>query len=105
MLDALEVIQSGRDEYAMKANGYLTSMTHFSTFFGLKLSYLIFSVTEQLSLTLQGKDTTIQEGVQAATLTMDFLQEQRTDDRYDAFYTTVLADSKDLTTEPVLPRQ
>ena len=105
LLDVLEVIQSGRDEYAMKANGYLTSMTQFSTFFGLKLSYLIFSVTEQLSLTLQGKDTTIQEGVQAATLTMDFLQEQRTDDRYDAFYTTVLADSKDLTSEPVLPRQ
>ena len=33
LLDALEIIQEGRDEYAMKANGYLTSMQQFSTFF------------------------------------------------------------------------
>ena len=60
-------------------------------------------MTEQLSLTLQGKYTTIQEGVQAATLTMEYLQQQRSDDKYDAFYTKGLADSKDLTSEPVLP--
>ena len=105
LLDALEIIQEGRDEYAMKANGYLTSMQQFSTFFGLKLSYLIFSATEQLSLTLQGRDTTIQEGVQAAALAKTFLEKQRTDDVYDTFYSQVVTESKDLTFDPVLPRQ
>ena len=55
LLDALEIIKKGRDEYAMKVNGYLTSMQQFSTFFGLKLSYLIFSATEQLSLHCRGR--------------------------------------------------
>ena len=62
--------------YALKANGYLTSMTQFSSLFGLKMSYLIFSATEKLSLTIQGKDTTIQEGVQAASLTMNFYKSE-----------------------------
>ena len=83
----------------MKANGYLTSMQQFSTFFGLKLSYHIFSATEQLSLTLQGRDTTIQEGIQAATLARTFLEKQRTDDAYDTFYTQVVTESKDFTSE------
>jgi hypothetical protein len=47
LLDALEVIQQGRDEYAMKAHGFLNSMLKFSTYFGLKVSHLIFSATEQ----------------------------------------------------------
>ena len=105
LLDALEVIQEGMDEYAMKASGYLTSMQQFTAFFGLKVSYLIFSAIEQLSLTLQWKDTTIQEGVQAASLAISFLEKQRTDDAYDTFYSQIVAESKDLTSAPILPRQ
>ena len=78
LLDALEIIQRGKDEYAMKANGYLTSMQQFGSFFGLKLSYLIFAATEQLSLTLQGKDTTKQEGYQAAVVARSYFEKQRT---------------------------
>ena len=89
-MDALEIIKEGRDGYAIKANGYFTSMQQFSTFFGLKLSYLIFSATEQLSLTLQGKDTTIQEGVQASALASTYLEKQRTDNVYDTFYSQVV---------------
>ena len=65
-----EISTTGRDEYAMKANGFLQQMEKFSTFFGLKLGYLVFSVTEHLSCTLQGKDTNIQEAVEAAKLTV-----------------------------------
>ena len=65
LLDALEEIQQGKDEYALKANGFLHSILKFSTFFGLKVSQLIFSAIEQLSVALQGKDTTIQDAVQA----------------------------------------
>ena len=105
LMDALEMIQKGKDEYAMKANGYLNSMQSFRTFFGLKLSYLIFSATEQLSLSLQGKDTTIQEAIQAGTLAKHFLERQRTDTAFDSFYSLVLTECKNLTTDPALPRQ
>ena len=73
LLDALKVIQQGKDEYAMKANGLLNSMLKFSTHFGLKVSHLIFSASEQLSLNLQGKDTTIQDAVQASKLAVSLL--------------------------------
>ena len=43
LLDVLEVIQKGRDEYAMKAYGFLNSMLKFSTYSELKgfPSYLL----------------------------------------------------------------
>ena len=75
----LEVIQQGKDEYAMKAHGFLNSMLNFSTYFGLKVSH-IFLATEQLSITLQGKDTTTQDAVQASKLAASFLERQRCDD-------------------------
>ena len=40
----------------------------------------LFSATEQLSLTLQGVDTTIQEAVQALKLALNYLGRQRSDD-------------------------
>ena len=64
LLDALEVIQQGRDEYAMKAHGFLNSMLKCCTYFGLKVSHLIFSATEQLL----PSNTTIQDAVQASKL-------------------------------------
>ena len=64
----------------MKAVGYLNSMQKFSTYYALKLSHLVFSATEQLSLTFQGKDTTIQEAVQASKLAVNLIERQRTDD-------------------------
>lgn len=96
--------ESGRDEYALKAGGHLTTMERFSTYFGLQLSHLIFSATEQLSLTLQGQNTTIQEAVGSARLTVNFLEQQRKDEKFDRFYTRVTEESKELTSEPVLPR-
>ena len=61
--ETLEIIKEGKDEYALKAIGYLNSMDKFSTYFGLELSNLVFSATEQLSITLQGTDTSLQQAV------------------------------------------
>ena len=41
-------------------------MEKFSTFYGLKLSYLVFSATEQLSRTLQSSNINVQEAYMAA---------------------------------------
>ena len=69
LCETLETVNAEtHDEYGRKAGGYLAQMEKFSTFFGLNLSHLIFSGTEQLSLTLQGKDTTIQEGANEHSL-------------------------------------
>ena len=68
------------------AGGFLAQMEKFSTYFELKLSHLIFSGTEQLSIALQGKDTTVQEAVAAAELTVNFLERLRLDSSFDEFY-------------------
>ena len=89
----------------MKASGFLQQIEKFSTLFGLKLGYLVFSVTECLSCTLQGKDTTVQEAVEAAKLTESYLHRLRSNKECKKFYQKVLEVSKDLTEEPVLPRK
>ena len=100
----IEIHDSGRDEYALKAGGYLNTMENFSAYFGLKLSHLIFSATEQLSITLQGRNTTMQEAVDSANLAIKFLQSQRNDNAFSRFYSRIVEDCKELTSEPKLPR-
>lgn len=100
-----EVHETENDTCAVKAGGLLVQLEKFSTFFGLKFCFLVFSASEQLSITLQGKDTTIQEAKGAAQLTMAFLERQRTESAYDAFYDRVVEQCHDLTDEPVLPRR
>ena len=59
---------STHDKYGQRANGVLSSLDKFDSAFGLKLGYLLFGATEQSSRALQGKDTTLQEAITAATL-------------------------------------
>ena len=99
-----EVHATGRDEYSMKAGGFVRQLQLFSTFFGLKLCILIFSPIEQLSCTLQSKDIIIQEARAAALITENFLRRQRTDSAFEEFYSAVISASQNLTDEPVLPR-
>ena len=68
------------------------------------MSYLIFSGTEQLSISLQRKETTVQEAVTAAELTVNFLKRLRLDSSFDEFYSKVVEASKELTSPPTLPR-
>ena len=71
-----ETLKEGKDEYALKAIGYLNSMDKFSTYFGLVLSDLVFSVTdhEKLSIILQGTDTSLEQAVQAAKVAVAYLK-------------------------------
>ena len=48
---------------------------------------------------------TVQEARDAALVTENFLQRQRTDTAFEDFYKAVIAASENLTDEPVLPRQ
>ena len=49
-------------------------MEQFHTFFGLKLSHMIFVATEQLSTTIQSKDATAQICNNACHAAIRFLQ-------------------------------
>ena len=71
------------------------------------LASLLFAVLVSLhpvTFGQQGKDTTIQEGTMAAELAVQYLQRQRTDESFTAFYTRVVDSAKELISPPVLPR-
>lgn len=104
LLDTLEEVQKGRDEYAAKAHGMILQMEMFDTFFGLKLAHLIFSAAEQFSINLQAKDITVQEAIHGAELLVHHLKSNRTESKFDLFYDQVIKQSLTLTEQPKLPR-
>eukprot|EP00731_Ephydatia_muelleri_P037625 Em0522g5a len=67
-----EIAETCRDEYGRKAAGFQALMGKFSTFFGLKLAHVVFGASEQLSTTLQSKDTTAQDARLAVNLAKRF---------------------------------
>ena len=71
LLSTLEEVQKGYDEYAAKASGLHARMELFDTYFGLKLSYLVFSAAEQFSVNLQAKNITIQEATRGSIFNID----------------------------------
>ena len=75
------------------------------TFFGLKLSFLVFSAMEQLSRTLQNSDINAQEARSAAIKAGYFLKRQRSEELFTAFYRDSIKEAEDLTQPPKLPRQ
>lgn len=62
----VDISSQESDECSRRANGVLALMERFSTYFGVKLSILIFSITEQMSTTLQKKQTSTQDGYHVA---------------------------------------
>ena len=105
LLEAFERISSSSyDDYGRRANGVLTQLGKFSVFFGLKLSHLVFGGTEQVSIALQAKDTSVQEALGAARLAKQFITRQREDRSFETFYSLCVNASGELTEEPSLPR-
>ena len=105
LLEALETIgNESYDDYGRRANGIHTQLERFDTYFGLKISYLVFSATEQTSVALQGKNTTVQEALTAASMAESYLLRQRDEKAFDSFYSSTVDQAKQYTDDPVLPR-
>ena len=101
-----ELEQIGRGYYgepSRKVSGLLALMEKFTTFFGLKLSHLVFSATEQLSRTLQSSN--VQEATMAASAAARFLHRQRLESSFEYFYHLTVEEAKDLTQPSTIPRQ
>lgn len=72
--ETMEVASQGTDECARQANGMLALMDPFSIFFGLKFSILLFSITEQMSIHLQSKDTIVEDGYHIVAMCIKALE-------------------------------
>ncbi len=97
-------VEKGHDDYAAKAHGMLIQLEMFDTFFGLKLSHMIFFVCEQYSINLQSIDITIQEATSGAQLLVKHLKSQRTESKFDTFYQHIVDQASSITEPPSLPR-
>ncbi|XP_028419289.1 zinc finger MYM-type protein 1-like [Dendronephthya gigantea] len=100
----LEQVSKDSGPSASNASGYVALMERFQTFFGLRLSYLVFSATEQLSRTLQGHDLNAQDAAMAVSQAVSFLTRQRSDAAFSEFFQATVSKSKNLTEPPKLRR-
>ena len=66
---------------------------------------MVFVAVEQLATTLQSKSIAANLCCQSGQAATQFLERQRSVESFDNFYESVIADSKDLTNEPKLPRK
>uniref|UniRef100_A0A1X7TS41 Uncharacterized protein n=1 Tax=Amphimedon queenslandica TaxID=400682 RepID=A0A1X7TS41_AMPQE len=81
-------------------------MDRFSSYFGLKLALLVFSATEQVSVTLQHHDINAQEALAAVKTAVCYLNRQRSDDAFNLIYDLVLQEAAEKgLQQPTLPRQ
>ena len=104
--ETLDTVAQGHDEYSTRASGLLALMQKFSTYFGLKLSLKLFSVTETLSTTLQAKDTTCDEAADSVDITIRTLRTLRSDDHFANFYDEVSEAALQVQCDPAtLPRR
>ena len=66
---------------------------------------VVFSATEQLSVTLQSHSINAQQAISAVNAATQYFHRLRSDSSYDNFYKSVVEASTDLTNKPALPRQ
>ena len=105
LLEAFEIISmESHDDYGRRANGVLTMLEKFSVYFGLKLSFLVFSATEQVSKALQAKDTTVQEALTSVKAAELFVQRHKNDEWFEMFYDTAVTEAERYSIVPTLPR-
>ena len=75
----------------MKAGGLLCALEQFNALFGLKRSHLLYSVAETVSPTLQGKDITMQDALDAVETAKVYYKRLRLDEEVNRFYDRTVA--------------
>ena len=102
--ETFEEVSRGSDDYARRASGVVALMQRFSTYFGLCLALEMFSVTEDLSRSLQKKDTTCGAAKAAADVCTRHFVSQRTDEAFVEFFQEAEKKAETMCDEPRLPR-
>ena len=106
LMETLEEIHATtRDDYGLKASGFLHSLETFNTLFCLKLAHSLFSAAEQVSLALQKKNTTIQDALSAVDAAKAYFHRLRSEKEFDYLYdVTVQIAEQHAIGKPELPR-
>ena len=100
-----EINQTTHNDYGIKAGGILSLMEKFDTFFSLKLAYLMFAAAEEVSRTLQGENTSLQEALSAVNLAKGFYERHTKHEAFSTFYDAVATSASNLNeSAPTLPR-
>ena len=103
IIQELDIIANEKyNETGSKAAGLIILMEKFASYFGLKLSYLVFSITEQLSSIFQNCHLNAQEAIAAAKTTQSYVISLLSDKEFNQFYLSTVKEAKDIT---ILPRQ
>ena len=102
--ETMKVASQGTDDCSRRANGMLALMDRFSTFFGLKFSVLLLSITEQMSTHLQSKDTIVEDGYHIVAMCIKAIERLQTDQSFEEFFTSVKEEASGKCDEPVLHR-
>ncbi|XP_032880841.1 uncharacterized protein LOC116975625 [Amblyraja radiata] len=85
--------------------GVKSQMETFGYLFALHLGVNVYSLTDNLSKTLQKTRMSASQGQRNANMTAEVLEKMRTDDKFDKLYQDVLRKSTELNiSEPQLPR-
>ena len=96
LLEALEEIhETTHDEYA---SGLLHSMEKFSICFGLRLGYNLFSAAENVSLTLQRKNISMQDALSAVDSAKQYFKRVRSEEEFNCFYDKTVSLATELRT-------
>ena len=106
LIETLEEIHSTtRDEYGLKASGYLQSLEKFYTLFGLRLAHNVFGAAEQVSFALQKKNISIQDALCAVDAAKAYFKRIRSDLEFNRFYDATVKISENYgIRKPELPR-
>jgi len=87
--------------------GCRAQMVSFKFFYGINLSFTIYSITDNLSKALQAEAISAVESQETAKLSLETLERMRSEENSDAFFDTLKskAEKIDFIEEPSLPRK
>ena len=99
------ISEEAKGDSSQKFLDVMALMEKFSTYLGLKVSFMVFSAMEQLSKALQYQDVNAQEVQLSVRMVNNFLKRRRSDSAFNSFYEVVVKEAENITSKPTLPRQ
>ena len=101
-----EIAETTKDEYGLIENGTFAALGKFYLLYGLKLGHLVSIAAEEVSRTLKGIDTSIQEAMRCVEIEKNLYRRHRVEVEFEKFYALVVKGSTELGLEnPRIGRQ
>lgn len=106
VIEFLETLSLEKSECSSKARGLLDQLMKGSIFFGIKISHIVFSLTETLSCTLQNKTQTVAGAQESVSVVLKVLESKRSDEEFNHIWEEIEDDiAKMELLKPEVPRK